>query len=511
MVALAALVLLAALGAWLIYLTTSPGIGLRDDSYSYFTAAEGLLAGRGYGRVTPEGDFLPLTNFPPLYSVLLAFTGSIGLELEAGARLIAGASFSAQVLLGGILVLGATGSWPLGLAASALILVAPSLLEVNTWAHSEGPYLALTLTSVLLTYAYISLDRKRWVLISAGLVTALAFLTRYAGAALIMANVAAILILAEGSKARRLREGLVFTGVSLLPLIGFLVRNAAVAPNVVNRPRPTWHPPSMAKIAEGADTISAWFVSPMWIEQLGSGATIALSALLVAVLAMTGLWMLHRARTSAPRPAVLGGLIGLHFLTYLGFLAVSLLLFDRLIPLDSRLLSPALLSGLLLLVLGLSTLTLRGASLAKWGAWTALVAAFGLEAVMGIGQVDRLRSEGLGINSPIWRSARALEFVGSLPKGALIYTNNLPALYFVNDRDGLAVPVQYNPAGDRPRQDYEAQLARMHARLRDERGYLLLLGFPPRNRFEPDHFRDLTRGLELVAEFRDGLVYTVPD
>lgn len=98
--ALGALALLAA--AACLY-ATHRGPGLFADSKYYLEGARALLAGRGYSVPSATGEPVPITHWPPLYSLALAAAGGLsGLDPERVARWLNAALLGATVLLGGL-------------------------------------------------------------------------------------------------------------------------------------------------------------------------------------------------------------------------------------------------------------------------------------------------------------------------------------------------------------------------------------------------------------------------
>src|SRR2546421_11530092 len=60
------------LGFVLLEVTIHDGVGVSPDSCEYVMGARNLLAGKGIGAIDAEGEYHPLTHFPPLYMLILA-------------------------------------------------------------------------------------------------------------------------------------------------------------------------------------------------------------------------------------------------------------------------------------------------------------------------------------------------------------------------------------------------------------------------------------------------------
>ncbi|OUC07239.1 hypothetical protein RY27_16060, partial [Litorilinea aerophila] len=68
---------LALAGAGAVLYATAWGLGASPDSAAYIGVARNLLAGRGLGVPFGQTADVPLTHFPPLYSLALALVGGL--------------------------------------------------------------------------------------------------------------------------------------------------------------------------------------------------------------------------------------------------------------------------------------------------------------------------------------------------------------------------------------------------------------------------------------------------
>jgi len=71
---------LGLVAVWLMLFSTPFGIGIWLDSLHYVSAAESLIDGLGFGRVSGCGSFKPMTHYPHFYSLTLAAFSPIGLS-----------------------------------------------------------------------------------------------------------------------------------------------------------------------------------------------------------------------------------------------------------------------------------------------------------------------------------------------------------------------------------------------------------------------------------------------
>jgi hypothetical protein len=513
LIALAWLVLMAGLAAFEVHLTTSHGVGLRDDSFTYISSAEALAQGLGYGHMTGDNTFKLTTNFPPLYSALLAAVHLTGLDLPGSARLVGGLTFGVIVLLTGLAVLMATGSGLAAGLAGTLIVATPALIEANTWALSEGLYISLSLAVLTFTVRGLAdRDGKPGLLPLAGAALGLSLLTRYIGIALVASALITILITPEGPLGHRLRHALWPALIALLPLGFFLARNLIAAESLINRPLPYFHPMNAGDLTALDATILGFFDPSLQPGDfhIPAGIPTALALMTMAGVAAAE-FRVTRARSLISalerRAGLMAQVSAAYAFIYILFLLFARSFLDRLIPFNSRIMSPLIPIGVIMISIGLSdirakTLTIRGAAgMGLLLIWVVVMSA------AGISQVRTLSEEGLGFSNNFWRSSKTMEVVRLLPADTPIYTNNLPAIYFLSHRFASAIPQEFNPADEQPSTGYASSLAAMRRRLRAGHGVLVILGPAPWNRVPAAGLKDLTSGMSLISEYPDGLIF----
>lgn len=199
---------IALMGGICIALLTRSHVALTGDSFAYTYAAASFRAGQGFVLGTGE----PLTTFPPLYPVALAF---------APPAVIAVASFMATIALTGVLLrqMALDGVWyVVGLIGVAF---SPTLWWVHTFVWSEVLFMPLVL-SALICLPHVR--RWRWLLLAAAL-SALALMTRNAGFALVAVGLLAALWAHYPRKRTMALSAFVYGGVSLAPMALWMARN----------------------------------------------------------------------------------------------------------------------------------------------------------------------------------------------------------------------------------------------------------------------------------------------
>ena len=511
----ALLILLAVLGAYLLFRATPEGLNLSDDSIAYIAGARSLLAGQGYREAWLESN-QPVTHFPPGFSAALALIGLTGIDPLLGARLLNALLFGVNASLLGLLGWRMTKSGAAGLFLAALFLTNDSLFRVHAAAMSEPLFLFFSLMAFLHIDFYFSpsadgrAQSEGW-LVAAGVISALAYLTRYSGLALVATFVLALLILQDTWKKRFVSAGVYL--LSFVPLVAaWSIRNRLVAGSSTNRTL-IWHPVTPETLAQGVRTFTEFLV-PL---QEGQRVLFKLPALVTAVIALLALGILvwvaragwRRFRDpSTPLPEVLGFTNGLYIFGYLGAVLFSINFFDASTPLKVRILAPIYPPLLLLLV---------GAGAWVWthrpraGQAAVAVVALLLLGVSAFGQVrtvqEYLRGP-LGFASFHWSESKVLEFVRTVSPEIHIYTNEPGAVYLYTGRGCRVIPTAIDPVTRLPYADYEGGVAAMQKDVLSGYSMLVLFGVN-----DPDRQAEsaiLTKGLYQIMKFSGDAIYYTP-
>ena len=211
------IVVLAGLGtAHILVRTATYGAAVSYDSTIFLSTAMNFLAGEGWRDFTGR----PLVGWPPLFPLLLATGGWVGLEPLAVGRFINATAFGLTILAAGCWLRSNLRSRWLGLVATATIAASLPLSEFASRFLTEPLFILFTLLALLQLAAFLH-RRTAASLWAAAVCTALAALTRYPGVVLIGTGVLLLPV-------ARLKQTLVFGAISSLPLLAVLARNWAV-------------------------------------------------------------------------------------------------------------------------------------------------------------------------------------------------------------------------------------------------------------------------------------------
>jgi hypothetical protein len=500
---------IAVLAAMLAFQTAQPHPGVSVDSGEYLAVSEGLAEGRGFTmpyvnfdepwRVLSRGDRVAMIQFPPLYPAALAsFQEGFGLSSLDAARLIGSLAFFLTLLLAMLLIHKKTQR-PYASVLAGALLVAPDLLITHAMAWSE-PLMLLGLVAGVHGVTNYLESRKHRYLILAGCAGAFAALTRLAGVALIAGFAIVLLIGKTGSPGRRLRVAGVFTSLSLVPLIVWLVRNSLVygAPSEKSI---GLHPPGLSSLVQATRTIGNWMVPGGTLSLI---AGIALLAVLLTIGRSPMLQALHGRRGSF---ALTCGVVGL---TYVVFVLFSRTFLDQNVPLDARILAPIQVLALLWVctavdvyqgsakrALALGALLLLGLLTVGRGLWTA---------------TEFSSFEVTSYTNDRWRSSETLEFVADVPADTMIISNAVDAMWLWHDRSTQLIPARENLYSGNPNENYPDQVRELVSATRCRTAIVVFFNKPtrkPRRVIEERLVIEL--GLEPIQRFDDGIVYSVDE
>jgi 4-amino-4-deoxy-L-arabinose transferase-like glycosyltransferase len=551
------LLLIISLAAGLaLWYATPAGLGLTNDSAAYIGGARSLLTGTGYSDIWLDSELEAITHYPPLLSLLLSGIGLLGIDPYRGARVLNLLIFAASTGLIGLLGYRMTKSQAAGIVLALLFATNAQLLQIHAQVLSEPLFLFLSLASFL-TFS-IAIERQSalrtdtaknppstsalpfgqdlrsgtgfWLLLT-GLLTALAFLTRYSALALIATFLIAIFLLSTSARFKRLAF---FLAGAIPPIAAWFIRNSLVADSATNRVI-QYNPIQIANVRTGL-----WNVADFLIPVQGVQEWLFRSGALSAFLITTGLVLLvwlayhaYRAFFSNTFANPLTFTTTLYVFGYLGAVLFSMSFFDASTKFQPRILSPLYVSWMVLLVYFLQTLNTKGTTPALAGGARevtkespvffrvfreirvlVLILSLLILALSTFNfqqSITELREiDGLGYASWRWRQAEVLQIIKELPPEMAIYTNSPPAIYHVTGRASRVIPTPVNPTSRQPRENYERSLAEMRAELLSGRAVLVLFDTSGIEDAFGDEIALQFDGLTLLVKAQGHVLYGIP-
>jgi hypothetical protein len=512
---------LIALGAMgMILYSTPEGLGLSDDSIGYVAGARSILSGQGYREAWLASNG-PVTHFPPGFSAVLSLIGLSGLDPLRGSRFLNSLLFGANALLLGIIGWRMTRSRVAGVALSLLFAVNASLFNAHAVAMSEPLYIFFSLAAFLTFAQYFGLQQlavasdsklsdSRW-LVATGILVAFAYLTRYAGLALLATFLVALVLLNDSWKKRLTSAGIFLA--SFLPFaIGWAIRNMVVADNATNRTM-VYHPLTAENIETGIYNISEFLVPvETWrraLIQIPNFFLIVAAALAIVLLVWVAFKGLKKFfQPASELPEILSFTNGLYIFGYLASILSTMLWFDAATKFKLRILAPVYVSLLVLLVL-LGHWAWQNRSLVLRGLIVLLaVGIVGLSAYDEFTFVTKLHKSGQGYASFKWYDSDAMAFLRKLPKGTRIYTNQPGPVYLYTGRPSYVLPDKVDAVTDLPRERYAEGVAALQKDVLSGKAVLALFKFGSEEEDAQSVYMDLANGLYLGHNSHGDEIYT---
>src|SRR5207247_2072849 len=119
---------LALLGSCILLISTRWGIGTYPDSVVYIGVARSIFEGSGVRFFNDAGQFVPVTQYPPLYPSVMAAFGIMGLDPLTGSRWISALLFAGNAILVAYMVYHETLSRGASLASAFFALSSFSMV-----------------------------------------------------------------------------------------------------------------------------------------------------------------------------------------------------------------------------------------------------------------------------------------------------------------------------------------------------------------------------------------------
>ncbi len=491
--------LLAAASAIVILWVTAVGIGLSPDSRSYLNAAKYTALGHGPYAPDSSGDLNLITHFPPLYGMVLGVGEFLFGSATAVSRWLNAFYYAAAVLLSaGLVWRGTGGSRAMTLLAAGLACLSVSMLATHLMLWSEPQFIATMLTGFWCIGRHFH-KRSMLLLIAGSLAVAAAFLTRYAGASLLLAGGVSLFFLSPYSWKRRFLDAAIFSILTAGPMLAWLMLSKPEDGNAANRSI-VFHPPTGDHIRSFISTLGS-FTGP----RVQSDAVNYPFMGFTVVIAVLALWEFRRrVDTWLTLPAVFA-------VVYPLFLLVSISWFDLLTPLDTRILSPwhACLIVVCVGVLG-RVWSPRPAIDGRRKVWVGIAVVVLASQFVGASLfLSKARDESLHFNSTRWRNSPMIRAISELPADAVVYCNASDVVWYRTRRTTRSFPRVKDPSTGLPVDEYPRRLRSMREALSVAGGYVCYFdSMGTRNKYLVPRDR-LARDLDLVLDqvLPDGRIY----
>lgn len=499
--------LLSLSGTFLILYATPQGLGLLDDSIGYIAGARSILAGQGYREAWLASN-QPVTHFPPGFSAILAFVGLSGLDPLRGTRFVNALAFGVNIFLLGLVGWRMTSSRVAGLVLAALFLVNGELFRIHTTAMSEPLYIFFTLAAFLAFSHYFAREESAIkFLLFAGVLTSFAYLTRYAGLALLATFLVSLFILQDTWKKRLSSAGIFLAG--FIPFaLAWAIRNRLLTDNATNR-KLAYHPITSENIQLGISNFAS-FILPIeeWRKTLikipNMFAVILFGLLLVLLVWIVFKGLKKFTDPSLQAPEVLSFISTLYIFGYLASILSSMTLFDASTKFQLRIVAPVYVSLLIMLVYSGYWLWRKQ----KMSVVLLTLAVFVFSLSGFTNTLTQLRKGGQGYASFQWFDSEAMKFLAELPEGTRIYSNETAPVYLYTKHPGYVLPDLVDPVTGLPRGRFDEGVAELQADVLSGEAVLALFDVDSQDVEVQSVYVILADGLYLAVNKQGDKIYT---
>ncbi|HEX7230366.1 MAG TPA: glycosyltransferase family 39 protein [Candidatus Binatia bacterium] len=436
-----------ALGVCALIVATHQGIGLYPDSIVYIGAARNILDGRGVQFLNDVGEIAPVVQYPPLYSVMIAALGALGLDPLEGARWLSIFFYAVTAFLSASIVRRITFSVWASWFACILSLNAFPMIYISSQALTEPIFICFVLIALIMLAEFFESERSK-MLYGAALMIGLSCLVRYVGIALIATGGLAILVLSKTRWISRLRAAMKFGLIGSLPLAIWVARNLFAAGNATNRTF-SFHPPALNDLLPALDTAGYWLLPIPLVENMPF-----LSRAVVGVILLLTVWLLSQSRY-LKTPYV--QLLVFWLLGYSNFLLLSMSLNDQPLYFDTRTLALPYMTVMPLAV-SLICEWLEKKPALPFGLRPAIAAVLTLQVINGIVWLKQSYADGIGFATEQWRTSELIVFARKAPDRVVIFSNAPDFIVTLANRPARMIPRKINPETFKPNQHYAAEL-----------------------------------------------------
>ncbi len=273
--------------------TSRMGPGVSTDSAMILSTAENLLRGRGL--VDYSGT--ELTQFPPLYSLILAGGSALfRQDVFVVGWILNVLVFGALIWFTGTYLRSAFGNEPiLAYFGSFIIFSSTSLIEISANIASDPLFMLMVLFFCVLAAAYLRSGQGRYAAFAAVL-TIVSCFQRYAGLALVITGSLVAAYAYRSELRRAFAAALVFGLITAAPIFAWgYLHNAPVNGTVFGARLPAV---PFLNFTTGAEKVLYWFIPYRIISAAGAAYLLA-AIVLVCVLALVATGIPHFLRAIA--------------------------------------------------------------------------------------------------------------------------------------------------------------------------------------------------------------------
>ena len=238
---------------YIVALVARHGIGVTTDSVHYLAAARNLATTGDLTTYTGQ----PLVSYAPFLSFLCAIGFAAGVQPEHFAMIINLVSYIVVIWVIRVWLDEVIGEHKSAFAVAATVL-SPPMLWVVSFVLSEPLFIAVTLVALRNLWQFVRTEETRY-LVCSSVWSALAMLTRYIGASLVVSGILFLLVHRYSQLRTRILHAILYGFMSGLPVILWLIRNKSSAGSLFGD-RESSNYPMTEILSDSFNTLLGWFL-----------------------------------------------------------------------------------------------------------------------------------------------------------------------------------------------------------------------------------------------------------
>jgi hypothetical protein len=315
---------------------------------------------------------------------------------------------------------------------------------VHGSAWSEPQFLVFALTSLAVAVHYVATGRQL-ALVGAGALVSGAVMTRYAGLSLVPTVALALLWCRKP-----VRAVVLFVCVACLPLALWIAHNALSGGLLVGDRGIAWRDLASQPLGKGLFTAVDWLLPTRFGALLvnADGDVRGTGIVVFVVVGAAIAWWMWKNRTWLCTRAVdseadlLQRMLLVFSVMYIGGVLISMVAFDPLVQLDTRILAPVFVCLVILLSARAPRAFGRAWQITWLRAPVSLVAA-GLATAYALrfaALVATVHAQGVIYSNTEWLASATMQRVRQLPTDAIVFSNAPDAVYILARRSSNEIP-----------------------------------------------------------------------
>lgn len=525
-IVLGIIILLSLIGAGVMCFATRWGPWAYSDGVGYIVNARNLLRGDGIGLWRASGRFVLTSYQPPLFILALTSLGVFGIDLLIAARFLSISLFALTILVIGLSAFAITKNGLLAISLSGVTLTFPILIELYSGVMSEGLFFLLGFCALMVAILGVRKGELKY-LAASGILSSLAFLTRYIGVGFVITCAFVGFIFPRLSLRRRVKHAFLIFSLGVFPMVLWLIWL---------RFQPAAEPARFNSIVIGniwtilqpfrvALVDSFWRFLP-FVRTLPDLSyrwnLLMLLGIFIFLTLFSGYTWLRRHGRKMPEQGISILNLTLMIFTIVYIVALVLSFLFRLPTPDIylRTLSPALFAFTLSLVVSIFDV---GAHQQRARGLTVIPIIFAASIMVfnyseSRDNVLSLSQDGRGFTSREWQTSPTIEAIQDISPDVPLITNESSAILLYADRYAYDFPMMFfeqsTEMNPRPGDDPSEAAAKIFR----EEGAALVLFDSIYGHLEPlyhDHAKAkieaFTERLDIFFECADGAIYFYPD